>query len=208
MVLFGIHGGDDIAPWNGAAHPTAMAMARWVSKSNNDSLWGGIDSLNGGKFKDGHDNLQQFNLTRTHRFNEAGTLLTSTEAYYLFQTHALVGETVDNGPLHSWFQNVAPAPPFRGMLPRSALSTTPNGSLQRRTFSRFARSITLSISKDNSPGSRRQRQVGRVGVTHRFNELVSVRPEARYEYAFSARPWDNGTRKGQFMFAMDALVRF
>ena len=90
-ILFGIHAGDDIAPWNGAAHPTAMAMARWVSKSNNDSLWGGIDSLNGGKFKDGHDNLQQFNLTWTHRFNEAGTLLTSTEAYYIFQTHALVG---------------------------------------------------------------------------------------------------------------------
>jgi hypothetical protein len=47
-----------------------------------------------------------------------------------------------------------------------------------------------------------------VGVTHRFNELVSVRPEARYEYAFSARPWDNGTRKGQLMFAMDAVMRF
>jgi hypothetical protein len=27
-VLFGIHAGDDIAPWNGAAHPTAMAMVR------------------------------------------------------------------------------------------------------------------------------------------------------------------------------------
>jgi hypothetical protein len=46
-ILFGIHAGDDIAPWNGAAHPTATAMARWVSKSNNNSLWGGIDSLNG-----------------------------------------------------------------------------------------------------------------------------------------------------------------
>jgi hypothetical protein len=47
-----------------------------------------------------------------------------------------------------------------------------------------------------------------VGVTHRFNELVSVRSEVRYEYAFSARPWDNGTRKGQLMFAVDALLRF
>jgi len=27
-------------------------------------------------------------------------------------------------------------------------------------------------------------------------------------YAFSARPWDNGTRKGQLMFEMDALLRF
>jgi hypothetical protein len=47
-----------------------------------------------------------------------------------------------------------------------------------------------------------------VGVTHGSNEFVSVRPEARYEDPFSARPWDNGTRKGQLMFAMDALLRF
>ena len=40
------------------------------------------------------------------------------------------------------------------------------------------------------------------------NELVFGRPEARYEYAFSARPWDNGARKGQLMFAMDTLLRF
>jgi hypothetical protein len=89
-ILFGIHAGDDIAPWNGAAHPTAMAMARWVSASNNDSLYDGWTA----------------------------------------------------------------------------------------------------------------------GVTHRFNELVSVRPEVRYEHAFSARPWDNGQRKDQFMFAIDALLRF
>src|SRR6202020_3452645 len=27
-ILFGIHAGDDIAPWNGAPPPTAMAMVR------------------------------------------------------------------------------------------------------------------------------------------------------------------------------------
>ena len=47
-----------------------------------------------------------------------------------------------------------------------------------------------------------------VGVTHRFSELFSVRPEFRYEYAFSARPWDNGLRTRQAMFAVDAVVRF
>jgi hypothetical protein len=47
-----------------------------------------------------------------------------------------------------------------------------------------------------------------VGVTHRFNELISTRPEVRYEYAWSARPWDNGTRRGQLMFAIDAILRF
>ena len=47
-----------------------------------------------------------------------------------------------------------------------------------------------------------------VGVSHRFNDLISTRPEVRYEYAFSARPYDNGTRKGQLMFAIDTILRF
>jgi hypothetical protein len=32
-----------------------MAMVRRVSKSNDDSLYGGIDSINNGKFKAGHE---------------------------------------------------------------------------------------------------------------------------------------------------------
>jgi hypothetical protein len=60
-VHFGVHAGDDIAPWNAAAQPNGMAMLRWVSKNNNDSIWAG-------RFKDGHDDLPQDNLTWTHRF--------------------------------------------------------------------------------------------------------------------------------------------
>jgi hypothetical protein len=47
-----------------------------------------------------------------------------------------------------------------------------------------------------------------MGVTHRFTESISVRPEVRYERAFSARPYDYGTRRGQLMFAIDAILRF
>ena len=32
-VLFGIHAGDDIAPWNAAAHPTGMTMARLAAST-------------------------------------------------------------------------------------------------------------------------------------------------------------------------------
>jgi hypothetical protein len=47
-----------------------------------------------------------------------------------------------------------------------------------------------------------------VGLTHRFGERIMIRPELRYEHAFSAKPWDNGRRNNQFMFAMDAIIRF
>jgi hypothetical protein len=37
--------------------------------------------------------------------------------------------------------------------------------------------------------------------------LIVLEPKVRYEHAFSARPWGNGQRKDQFMFAIDALTR-
>jgi Putative beta-barrel porin-2, OmpL-like. bbp2 len=194
-ILFGIHAGDDIAPWNGAAHPTAMAMVRWTSNSNNDSLWGGIDSLNGGKFKDGHD-------------NQTGTLLTSTETYYIFQTHALVGGTVNNGPPHSWFQNVGLGAPILGNAPAFGIVNYTEWKFAKKDFLSIRPIDYIVDYKGERSGFGTTMASWTVGVTHRFNDLISVRPEVRYEYAFSARPWDNGTRKGQLMFAMDALMRF
>jgi len=207
-ILFGIHAGDDIAPWNGAAHPTAMAMARWVSASNDDSLYGGIDSLNGGKFKDGHDNLQQFNLTWTHRFNKRGTFLTSTETYYLFQTHALVGGTVNNGPPHTWFTNVGAGAPIPGNAPAFGVVNYTEVKLSKKDFLSLRPVDYIVDFKGERSGFATTMASWTAGVTHRFNDLVSVRPEVRYEHAFSARPWDNGQRKDQFMFAIDALLRF
>jgi Putative beta-barrel porin-2, OmpL-like. bbp2 len=207
-ILGGIHAGDDIAPWNGAAHPTALAMVRWVSASNDDSLWGGIDSLNGGKFKDGHDNLQQFNLTWTHRFNERGTFLTSTEVYYIFQSHALVGGTVNNGPPRSFFEGVGPGSPIPGNAPAFGVVNYTELKMSKKDFLSL-RPIDYFVDyKGERSGFATTMASWTAGVTHRFNELISVRPEVRYEYAFSARPWDNGLRKGQFMFAIDALLRF
>jgi len=207
-ILFGIHAGDDIAPWNGAAHPTAMAMARWVSRSNNDSLWGGIDSLNGGRFRGGHDNLQQFNLTWTHRFNERGTFLTSTETYYEFQTHALVGGTVNDGAPRSFFQGVGPGAPISGNAPAFGVVNYTELKLSQKDFLSLRPVDYIVDFKGERSGFATTMASWTAGVTHRFNELVSVRPEVRYEHAFSARPWDNGQRKDQFMFAIDALLRF
>src|SRR4030095_14646911 len=113
-ILGGIHAGCDVAPWNRASHPTGQFMLRWVSKSNNDTIYGGINSINNGRFKGFHDNLQQSNITWTHRFNEKGTFVTMTEAYYIYQSHALVGGTVNFGPPRSWFRLTGPGAPIQG----------------------------------------------------------------------------------------------
>jgi hypothetical protein len=207
-IMAGIHAGDDVAPWNGAAHPTGMLMVRWVSKSNNDSIYGGIDSANNGKFKDFHDNLQQSNITWTHRFNESGTFLTTTEAYCIYQSQALVGGTVNFGPPRSWFEGVGPGAPIAGNAPAIGFVNYTEWKFSRKDFLSVRPLDVLDDQKGERTGFATTYTSWTVGVTHRFNELISTRPEVRYERAWSARPYDNARRQGQLMFAIDAIFRF
>jgi hypothetical protein len=207
-IEFGVHAGDDIAPWNAAAQPTGMAMVRWVSKSNNDSLWGGIDAINNGRFKAGHDDLQQDNLTWTHRFNQSGTILTSTEGYYIYQSGALVGGTVNNGPPRPFDTSTGPGAPIPGNSPAIGVVNYTEFKLSKHDFLSLRPIDILDDKKGERTGFATTYESWTVGLTHRFSDYFCVRPEVRYEYAFSAKPYDNGAKDHQLMFALDAIVRF
>ena len=47
-----------------------------------------------------------------------------------------------------------------------------------------------------------------LGLTRIFTDYIEVRPEVRYETAFNATPYNNGTKKGQALFVIDTIVRF
>jgi hypothetical protein len=185
-----------------------MVMLRWVSTNNNDSLWGGIDSINAGRFKAGHDDLPQDNLTWTHRFNKAGTILTSTEVYYLCQSGALVGGTVNNGPPRTFFTGTGAGAPIPGNAPAIGLVNYTEIKLSKRDFLSLRPIDILDDKKGERTGYATTYESWTAGITHRFSDLFSVRPEVRYEHAFSAKPYDNGTRSSQLTFAVDAIVRF
>src|SRR5262245_6375379 len=207
-ILGGIHAGCDVAPWNRASHPTGQFIARWVSKSNNDSIYGGINSINNGHFKGFHDNLQQSNITWSHRFNEKGTFVTMTEVYYIYQSHALVGGTVNFGPPRSWFRLTGPGAPIQGNAPAIGVVNYTAIKISKRNFITLRPIDYLVDVKGERTGFATTLSSWTVWLTHRCGEKIMIRPELRYEHAFSAKPWDNGRRNNQFMFAMDAIIRF
>ena len=53
-----MHAGNDMAPWTTSSQPNGEILVKWVSKSGNDCLFGGVDSIGHGYFKNGHDDLQ------------------------------------------------------------------------------------------------------------------------------------------------------
>ena len=107
-VDYGVHFGDDVAPWNASSNfPTGELFLKYVSKTNRDSVLTGIDAYNNKPFTSylsgnppvlsGHDNLQQGNLTWYHIFNQQ--FHNAFEAYYLDTKNAYVGGTINNGPV-------------------------------------------------------------------------------------------------------------
>ena len=204
-IQFGLNSGNDVAPWTDAAStPTLLAMARWVSSDNNNSLWGGINSLNGGKFKGNHTNLQQFNLTWSHRFTE--NFFTETEAYYIYQLDAAKGGTCNFGPIKSFGGGGGCGATIPGYASSIGAVNYIEYKLQETNFMSF-RTDYLDDHQAQFSGFATSYMSWTLGLTHFFSNLFSVRPEIRYETAFNATPYDNGTKKNQTLFVMDAIMR-
>ena len=204
-IQLGLHSGNDVAPWtNAASIPTLLAMVRWVSPSNNDSLWGGINSFNNGKFKGNHVNLQQFNLTWSHRFTEK--FFTETESYYIYQLDAALGGTCNFGPVRSFGGGGGCGPIIPGYSSSIGAVNYIEYKIFDKSFMSF-RTDFLADPQGQLTGFTSDYMSWTLGLTHFLTDLIEIRPEVRYETAFSATPYDNGTKKNQALFIIDAIVR-
>ena len=204
----GAHAGNDMAPWSKSAQLNGLLMARWVSKNNNNSLYGGINALGSGHYTDQHDDLQMVVMTWGHKFNETFHMM--TEAYYMWQFHALTGGTVINGPAKDFLEGVGP-----GTLIPGAAQT--EGFVNYFQILLSQKKDYLSIRNDflNDPQANRTGFVTAytshtIGWVHYFTDLIRIRPELRFERAWAndVTPYDNGTKQNQFTAAMDLIVRF
>jgi hypothetical protein len=208
MVQGGIHAGTDTAPWARAAHPTMELFARWVSKSNRDSLYGGVDSFNGGSYKFQKDNLQQFNLTWGHKISRR--INTMTEGYYLYTFDALKGGTVSNGPVKGFGGGGGPGAPLPGYSQAFGLLNYTNIKLTDHDYITVRPVDYLFDPRGWRTGYATTYSSWTIGFIHRFSDLLCIRPEVRYERALtgSVTPYDNGTRRSQFTFSVDVIQRF
>src|SRR5262249_20885160 len=119
-----------------------------------------------------------------------------------------VGGTVNFGPPRSFFLLTGPGAPIQGNAPAIGVVNYTAFKISKHSFITLRPIDYLVDVKGERTGFATTLSSWTVGLTYRFGNLISIRPEFRYEYAFSARPWDNGLKNRQFMFAMDAIIRF
>lgn len=247
MVQAGVHAGTDMAPWAKTAIPSFVGEVKWTSKSNNDSIYGGVDAINNGRFRlsrsvqsaanttailnalgsrfdpavtfpnikvPAHDNLQQFNLTWQHRFNKRGTVFTMTEGYLLYSIDALQGGTVNNGPPRTYYALTGAGRLLPGTSMAWGLVNYTGIKLTNKDFITVRPVDFLGDPRGWRTGFPTTYSTWTIGWTHRFNDLVCIRPEIRYERALNSHggaevtPYDNGTRRSQFTFGLDLIQRF
>ena len=203
----GAHAGNDMAPWSKSAQLNGLLMARWVSHNNNNSIYAGINALGNGHYTDQHDDLQMVVATWGHKFNETFHMM--TEAYYMWQFHALTGGTVINGPAQDFLTGVGPGTLIPG---RENVIGFVN-YFQAKTSGKNYISIRNDLLDDPEAGRTGFKTVytsHTIGFVQYLNAYIRLRPEIRYEraYANGVTPYDNGTKKDQWKAAMDLIVRF
>jgi hypothetical protein len=218
MYQCGIHAGTDTAPWARGAIPTAETFLRWVSKNNNESIYGGIDAINGGNYgglsgvSAQKDNLQQMNITWSHRFNRR--VNTMTEGYFLYTFDALAGGTVSNGPVRSFGGGGGPGAYLPGMSRAYGLVNYTNIKITDRDYISIRPVDYLFDERGWRTGFATTYASWTIGWCHRFSDLLCIRPEIRYDRALNGHvnPFDNGSpadpKRYQFTFGFDLIQRF
>lgn len=221
MVQAGIQAGDDIAPWSRAAIPSGEACLRWQSNSNKDSIYLCANSFNNGHYRladknngqNGHDNLNQYNVTWGHRFSRRIHMM--TEGYWLYEINALQGGTVESGAPHNYFRNVGPGVSLPGMSQAWGLVNYTNFKITDKDYITLRPVDILGDPRGVRTGYRATYGSWTMGWCHRFNNLLCIRPEIRYERALhtggnepTATPYNNGTRLSQISIGFDVIQRF
>jgi hypothetical protein len=217
-VMFGICSGADTAPWTNSSVPTAQCLIRWVCKNNKDSVYAGINDINGMNFRNatnyippgsqGKDNLQQVNVNWTHIFTKR--IHTVTEWYYLWTWDALRGGTVSNGPVRYFGGGGGPGEYLPGSSQALGLVNYTLFKITNKDYICLRPIDLLCDPQGWRTGYPTDYWSGTIGWCHRFSELLCIRPELRLERSLKSNitPYDNGTKVGQITFACDLIQRF
>jgi Putative beta-barrel porin-2, OmpL-like. bbp2 len=204
-TMLGIHAGNDMAPWTTSSQVNGELLVKWVSKNNKDSLFGGIDSLGHGYYKNGHDDLQVFGFTWSHKFNDRFT--TMTEQYYIWQRDALQGGTVTNGNPHPYFPAVGPGKKLPGLSDSYGIVNYTSYRLNDKNMI-VLRSDCLADFQGERTGIPGSYFENTLGLIHHLTPWAIVRPEVRFDYTSGQRGYDNGTKRDMFTFSCDLIIRF
>jgi hypothetical protein len=228
LVQGGVSAGNDVTPWevqDPGCQPTGAVMVQYQSDNNKFSFYGGGNAINNAQW--GFNNIQQYVGTLTYKFNEK--IWTSHETWYMFQENcpgqpskvAPKGVPAPDEPLSQnggFGYNDAETPVHPGYAAEWA---TLNYTMFRIRGNVFftVRNEAFNDCDGNRTGYATLISEHSIGITWWPNSLITIRPEIRFDHSYGthgsstdlvdeAKPYDNGTRRNQFVAQFDVIYRF
>jgi hypothetical protein len=202
LFNLGISAGNDIAPWARGGKPSLTACVSYTFNHGNDNVYTCASGINSGRYA--YNNVQLFVNTWYRKFNQHWHMATETYYEYMRDVPAVGGplptDPNANGAICSPGQIRCFAPVWSGV-----------NYIQRE----FSKKIYISIRNeifDDKAGQRTgyKSLYSEHAITfgHWLSDVVTIRPELRWEHAYDASPYDNGTRRSQLTFAVDVIWRY
>jgi hypothetical protein len=200
----GVSGGCESAPWAVSAKLTGNVCVGYTWAEGGDNIYICANSLNDSKYN--YNNLAAYYATWYHKF----------------------GHSKWHMAWETWYQYMKDTPNVNNPAAASLLITNSNGAVCNlpdeltcfapdwATVHYVSRQIGKKDSlilrneyfddiKGQRTGFKTTYTEHDVSWNHWIGTTVVFRPELRYEHAYDAPAYDNGTKKSQLMFAADMI---
>jgi hypothetical protein len=200
----GLSGGCEAAPWAKDATATGNACVGYTWSDGGDNIYICANSINNGKYN--YNNLAAYYTTWYHKF----------------------GQSKWHMDWETWYQYMKDTPNVNNPASASLLIPNSNGAICKtateltcfapdwatvhyitRQFGKhdavIARNEYVDDIKGQRTGFATKYTEHDIAWNHWIGSTVVFRPELRYEHAYDAPAYNNGTKKSQLMFAADVI---
>jgi hypothetical protein len=168
----------------------------------NDALYPCASGINSGKYA--YNNVQLFVTTWYHKFNKSWHM--ATEAYYEYEREV----PAINGPIQP-VVGANPAYCDSGQVRCFAPEWAAVNYLQREMSPHDYISIRNDVLDDlrgQRTGYKTLYSEHSIAWGHWISDLITIRPELRFDRAYDMPAFNFGTKQNQFTFAVDLIIRY
>jgi hypothetical protein len=209
LVQLGVSAGCETAPWNVKNRKlTGNACLGYTWRTGLDNVYVCDNTLNDGRYA--YNNLTAYYTTWYHKFSADGKWHASTESWYQYEAHTPNVNNPAGVALEVTGAN--------GAICNHAYEVTcyaPEWAIVNYIEYQISAHNYISVRNEYFDDMRGQRTGFRTPYTehllgwgHWVGSTILFRPELRFEHAYNASPYDNGTRRSQLTLASDMILFF
>jgi hypothetical protein len=205
MAQFEISAGSDVSALDTKNRKfTPGGCVSYTTDSGNDNFYPCINGINNGRYA--YNNVQDLVATWYHKFNEKWH--TYTQGYYMWQKS--VPSVSDpnapptiNGSNGAYCRNgdaTCRADAFAG-LNYLVYKFHPKDFI---TF----RNEFLKDTQGQRSGYKTLYTSHLISWSHWIGDVITIRPELRFDHSYNAKAYDNGQKSNLYVFATDMIIHF